>query len=51
MIFYRNRQDDILVKFLCNERETLLPSLKAVEGYYYRWEDVRRHILNRIANR
>lgn len=48
IVFYRNKQNDILVKFLSNERETAVPSLEAVEGVYYRWSDVREHILNRI---
>lgn len=51
MVFYRNKQGEILVKFLCNERETALPSLNAVKEYYYKWEDVRSHILNRIGNK
>ena len=51
MIFYKDRKSDILVKFLCNERETKIPSLDAVEGIYYRWTDVRSHILTRIADK
>lgn len=48
MIFYRNKNNDVLVKFLCNEKETKIPSLKEVHGCYYRWDDVREHIMNRI---
>lgn len=51
MIFYRNAKGDILVKFLCNERESHIPSLSAVNEYYYKWTDVREHILRRIGNR
>ncbi len=50
IIFYRDRKSDILVKFLCNERETKIPSLNAVSGVYYRWSDVRKHILTRIKS-
>ena len=49
MIFYADNRSDVLVKFLCNERETLIPSLTAVEGCYYRWDDVRSHILRRTG--
>lgn len=48
MIFHRNAKGDVLVKFLCSERETQIPALEAVEGIYYKWEDVRMHILSRI---
>ena len=49
MIFYRSKKsDEVLVKFLMNERETKLPALKAVEGPYYRWNDVKAWCENRI---
>ena len=49
MIFYRSKKsDDILVKFLMNERETRLPALQAVDGIYYRWNDVKDWCANRI---
>ena len=49
MIFYRSKKsDEILVKFLMNERETRLPSLQPVESYYYRWNDVKAWCANRI---
>ena len=41
LIFYRNKRGDILVKFLLNEKETLIPELTPVSGPYYRWEDVK----------
>ena len=51
MIFYRSKKsDEILVKFLMNERETRLPALQAVEGPYYRWNDVKAWCANRIPN-
>lgn len=42
MIFYRNSKDDILVKFLLNEREARLITLEG--GPYYRWEDVKNSL-------
>ena len=54
MIFYRpvgttgNRPDDILVKVLLNEHEALLP-VKAVDGPYYRWTDLRRYYDHKLA--
>ena len=49
MIFYRSEKNkDILVKFLMNERETRLPALKAVDGIFYRWNDVKAWCANRI---
>ena len=49
MIFYRSKKsDEVLVKFLMNERETKLPALQAVQGPYYRWNDVKAWCANRI---
>lgn len=47
LIFYRNRKNDILVKFLMNEKETLVPALTPVQGPYYRWDDVKEFLANR----
>ncbi len=45
MIFYRSRKcDDVLVKLLYNEKETMIPALKPVTGPYYRWADLRSHM-------
>lgn len=46
-IFFRNRSGDVLVQVLLNEREARLP-IKAVEGSYYRWTDVKDYYLPRI---
>ena len=50
IIFYRNQEASgpVLVKFLVNERETALPALKAVEGPYYRWDDVKAFLDTRL---
>jgi len=47
MIFYKNRKGEVLVKFLANEQETLVPEIKSFSGPYYRWEDVKRYIENK----
>lgn len=41
MILYRNAEDDILVKFLFQEREVKIAGLSPVFGPYYRWTDVK----------
>ena len=49
MIFYRNRENDVLVKFLYNEQEKTLPALKAVYGgVYYDWSAVREYFLSKM---
>lgn len=37
-VFFKNQENDVLVKVLVNEREVSLP-LEAVSGPYYRWAD------------
>jgi len=43
IIFYKNKQNDVLVKFLLNEREARLITLEG--GPYYRWDDVKAAIV------
>ena len=55
MVFYRPTgrnytADDVLVKVLLNEKETVLPA-KAVSGPYYRWSDLRKVYLDRIGEK
>lgn len=52
MIFFRNKNNHVLVKFFYNEQEVTLPALqdKSVKGCYYPWSDVRQHMLNVVAN-
>ncbi len=47
MIFYRNKQNDILVKIMHNEREQIIdPTIaKPAEGVYYRWSELREYML------
>lgn len=47
MVFYRNKSGDVLVKFLYNEQETSLCGLESVSGPYYRWKDVKKHLMER----
>ncbi len=47
MVFYRNKQGDVLVKVLHNEREVRLP-VAGDKAPYYRWEEFRRYYLDRI---
>ena len=44
MIFYRNKKGHVLVKFLVNEKETLLRGLEPVQGPYYDWNVVKEDI-------
>lgn len=44
LIFYRNKVGDVLVKFLLNEKETLLRGLAPVQGPYYDWNTVKANI-------
>ena len=56
-VFFRNKQGEVIVKFLLNEQEATLPEsvlfykdAKGVEQRpYYRWEDVREFYLAKIA--
>ena len=49
MVFYEpmHGQKDILVKVLLNEHEATLP-VKAVEGPYCRWNDLRNYYLHKL---
>ncbi|MBO5875191.1 MAG: histidine-type phosphatase [Alistipes sp.] len=47
MVFYRNKQGEVLVKVLHNEAEVRLP-LKSDHAPYYRWDDFRGYYLDRI---
>ena len=48
LIFYRSKSGgDVLVKFLLNERETLISGLEPAQGPYYRWNDVKTWLAGR----
>ena len=44
MIFYRASSGPILVKFLLNEKETLIHGLSPATGCFYDWNSVKRHL-------
>ncbi|MDE5956325.1 MAG: hypothetical protein K2G80_07515, partial [Bacteroidales bacterium] len=46
MVFYSNRKGDVIVKLLYNENEVLVPALKAVQGPYYSWNDLRSYMVS-----
>lgn len=52
IIFYRRpgdtNPDDVLVKVLLNETERRLP-IKNEEGPYYKWSDVKKYYLDKLA--
>ncbi len=48
-IFYRNAAGDILVRLRVNEEDASLPVEPAVEGIFYRWEDLRAYCLARCS--
>ncbi len=47
-VFYRDKDNDILVKFFINERETSLITLPG--GPYYHWEDIREIFLSYLKS-
>ncbi len=47
MVFYRSNRGPILVKFLLNEKETLIHDLSPATGCFYDWQQVKRHIKRR----
>ena len=47
IVFYKNRKGVVLVKFLANEEETMIPELKAFSGPYYKWDDVKNYLSKR----
>ena len=49
MIFYRNGKGEVLVKFLRNETETVIPGLDTVKGVYHKWQDVRNYFMARVG--
>ena len=50
LVFYRKKaSDDVLVKFLYNEREVRIP-VESDLAPYYRWNDVRDFYRNVMEN-
>ena len=44
IVFYRNKQNDILVKFLLHEKETVIPPVKSDLLPYYHWKDIKAYL-------
>lgn len=51
LIFFQGKKgaDDILVQVLLNEDEATIPDLKPVKGCFYKWQDVRKYCLDKLA--
>jgi hypothetical protein len=47
-VFFRNRSGNVLVQVLLNEKEVYLP-VRAAEGSFYSWTDIKDFYLPRIA--
>ncbi|MDE6140328.1 MAG: histidine-type phosphatase [Alistipes sp.] len=47
MMFYRNDDNDVIVRLLHCEHEVTLP-IRPYEGCFYRWDDVKRHLTQRM---
>ena len=45
MVFYKGK-DDVLVRIMLNEKPAVIPAMTPVHGIYYRWDDIRNHIMN-----
>ena len=43
LVFYRSRRGPVLVKFLLNEKETLVHGLEPLSGCFYEWEKVKQY--------
>jgi len=48
MIFYKNKENRILVKLLYNEKERLIPAIKSYSGPYYEWDILLNYLHNLI---
>jgi hypothetical protein len=49
-VFYKSKKSpNVLVRILYNENDMTLP-IKSVEGPFYKWEDVKKYLNNRVAS-
>ena len=49
-IFYKSKKSpDVLVRILHNENDMTLP-IESVEGPFYKWEDVKKYLNDRVAS-
>ena len=50
LVYYRSKKSpDVLVRILENENDVTLP-IKSIEGPFYKWEDVRTYLQNRVKS-
>lgn len=49
IIFYKNRKGKVLVRFLYNENDLVLPDTEAVRGCFYDWEELSSRYLRIIS--
>lgn len=43
IIFFRNKQNDVILKFLLNEQETSVPAISTDIAPFYHWNDVKTY--------
>lgn len=46
-VFYKNKKNDILVRFMLNEKDQYLPISSSIAPYY-KWEDFKKYAIERI---
>lgn len=51
MVFFRNKQGDILVKFMLNEQEKAIPALSTDIFPFYKWDDVKNHFQSILSEK
>lgn len=51
IIFFRNKKGEVIVKFLLNEQETLIPALHTTMAPFYRWADVKHHLETNVLKK
>lgn len=48
IVFFANKAGKVLVKFLYNEQETIIPALRPTEGPYYEWPVLKQYLQDRV---
>lgn len=49
-VFFKNKKGDIITKVMLNEREIAVDGLPSDNFPFYKWDDLRAHLLNAIPN-
>lgn len=50
MVFYKNKKGDVIVRLLYNEMDATIPALKAMEGPFYKWTDLKEYLSSLISS-